>query len=402
MANTTMTYSAEYLAQDRRAVVNAFYSLPIPLEILSTTYRLIVKSGPHSDGYLGYDDYLIIWATLIPASQITAVAECIAGLVYGPLTSTHPVQRLLLLTLLQARHKGLDVTLLRFPNRAITGFPILTAYKGDYIFSHFYDFAIASTKLSILALYHRIFVTTRMRVAVYITAAFVIAWLIEMEIVLGLGCQPIQGWWLAAPGAKCVDKVAFTYSTNVLNLVFDLWIFSMPIPIILKLEVNKAKRIALCFLFSIGLGVCGLSIGRLSVVFSAGSGDVTWEEVPLGILSALEPCGAILCANLPIIYRELARQFKRLESSIRGTKDASAGSKEMLSPYGAAGAQAWDRVDNSSGPPKKTAGYPKSSATRGNTADSERELTTKDGIKVEQEFELQSTGSTQHSNKDMV
>ncbi|KAI0506602.1 hypothetical protein F5B22DRAFT_442558 [Xylaria bambusicola] len=371
MANTTMTYSAEYLAQDRRAVVNAFYSLPIPLEILSTSYRLIVKSGPYSDGYLGYDDYLIVWAT------ITAVAECIAGLVYGPPQGL-------------GRHV-----------QALTGFNISTYLKGDYIFSHFYDFAIASTKLSILALYHRIFVTTRARVAIYITAALVIAWLIEMEIVLGLGCQPIQGWWLAAPHAKCVDKVAFTYSTNILNLIFDLWIFSMPIPIIMKLEVNKAKRIALCFLFSIGLGVCGLSIARLSVVFSAGSGDVTWEEVPLGILSALEPCGAILCANLPIIYRELMRQFKRLVNKVKGSKDASTGSKEMLSPYEAAGTQAWDRVDNSGGPPKKTAGYPKSSATRGNTGDSERELT-KDGIKVEQEFELQSTGSTQHSNKSMV
>ncbi|KAI0906474.1 hypothetical protein F4823DRAFT_631482 [Ustulina deusta] len=372
MTDSTMTYSAEYLAQDRRALVTAFYALPIPLEILSTLYRLTVKAGPRSDGYLGYDDYLIVWAT------ITAVAECIAGLVYGP-------------------PHGLGRHVQTLDPESVSRY-----LQGDYIFSHFYDFAIASTKLSILALYHRIFVTTRMRILVWVMACLVFAWLIEMEVILGLGCQPIQGWWDAkvAATAKCVDKVAFTYSTNILNLIFDLFIFSIPIPIIMKLQVNKARRIALCLLFSIGLGVCGISIARLSVVFSAGSGDVTWEEVPLGILSALEPCGAILCANLPIIYRELLRVSKRLVSSVKGTKNSTSGSKEQLSPYGASGGQEWVRIDG--GGLKKTAAFPMSSATRGNPADSEKALTAHGGIKVEQEFELQSTGSTSHSNHDMV
>ncbi|KAI1347774.1 hypothetical protein F5Y01DRAFT_329197 [Xylaria sp. FL0043] len=371
MANNTMTYSAEYLAQDRRALVNAFYALPIPLEIITTVYRLIVKASPRSDGKLGYDDYLIVWAT------ITAVAECIAGLVYGP---PHGLGRHI-----QALKPG----------------SISLYLKGDYIFSHFYDFAIASTKLSILALYHRIFVTTKIRVVIWITAALVLGWLVEMEVVLGLGCRPIQGWWDqdVAKTAKCVDKVAFTYSTNILNLIFDLWIFSMPIPIIMKLQVNRSKRIALCCLFSIGLGVCGLSIARLTVIFSTGSDDITWYEIPFGILSALEPCGAILCANLPIIYRELLRISKRLGNSVRGTKNASSGSKEQLSPYGVSGDQEWVRIDG--GGSKKTAGYPRASATRGDTSHSEKELTTRGVIKVEQEFELQSTAS-HHSHHDIV
>jgi hypothetical protein len=101
MANNTMAYSAEYLAEDRTALVIGLYSLPIPLEILSTLFRLWVKASPTSEGHLGYDDYLIAWATvrsfsfsgivstislegpLIVVLQITAVAECVAGLVYG-------------------------------------------------------------------------------------------------------------------------------------------------------------------------------------------------------------------------------------------------------------------------------------------------------------------------------
>lgn len=64
MANNTLTYSAEYLAEDQRPLVTAFYSLPIPLEVLSTLFRLWVKASPSSDSRLGYDDYLILWATV--------------------------------------------------------------------------------------------------------------------------------------------------------------------------------------------------------------------------------------------------------------------------------------------------------------------------------------------------
>ncbi|KAI3328106.1 hypothetical protein HD806DRAFT_350269 [Xylariaceae sp. AK1471] len=371
MANNTMAYSAEYLAEDQTALVIALYSLPIPLEVFSTLFRLWVKASRMSEGHLGYDDYLIGWAT------ITAVAECIAGLVYGP-------------------PYGLGRHVQTLPPGNLSKY-----LEGDYIFSHFYDFAIVSTKLSILALYYRIFATAKMRIFILITAALVLAWLVEMEVILGLGCRPIQGWWDAkvTATAKCVNKVAFTYSTNILNLIFDIWIFAMPIPIILKLNVNKEKRIALCFLFSIGLGVCAISIARLSVIFSAGSDDVTWNEVPLGILSAWEPCGAILVANLPIIYRTVARGFKSIGSTVKSTRTAGYSSKELSSPYKDTGSQDWARV-NSSGNKGKT-GFPMTSVTRG-TADSEQELTMNEGIRVEQEFELQSTRYTGHSNYDAM
>ena len=99
------------------------------------------------------------------------------------------------------------------------------------------------------------------------------------KVVLGLGCRPIRAWW-GAPDLKpgeftCVDKVAFTYFTNVCNLALDLLIFSMPIPVIMKLRVTRDRRISLLFLFSIGLGVCVISAARLSFVFGVSDPDFT-------------------------------------------------------------------------------------------------------------------------------
>ncbi|KAI1373237.1 hypothetical protein F4677DRAFT_225070 [Hypoxylon crocopeplum] len=345
------TYSAEYLAESRTAVLNAFYSIPIPLEILSTALRLWVKAGPSSQGHLAFDDYLMIWATM------AAVAECIAGLVYGaPFGLGRHIQ-------------------------AVSTEDQQSFLMGDYIFSHFYDVAIASTKLSILALYYRIFATARFRIIIIATAVLVVMWLVAMEIVLGLGCRPVQGWWDAAVAAtaSCVDKVAFTYSTNITNLITDLWIFTMPIPIILGLQASMDKKLGLCFLFSIGLGTCAISAARLSVIVSVGSDDITWSEVPLGILSAWEPCGAILCANLPLVYRAMVRGFKQIRSTVKTSRTRSHDlSVRPHSPY-----LDWTRLNNSA---SSNCAVSKVTVTRGTTDSTEMDMIGHTGIKVERDF----------------
>lgn len=57
-------YSPEYLAESRVALVNAFFSIPIPIEVLSTVFRLWVKTRLSSQRRLAFDDYFIIWATV--------------------------------------------------------------------------------------------------------------------------------------------------------------------------------------------------------------------------------------------------------------------------------------------------------------------------------------------------
>lgn len=309
--------SAAYLAESKVTLLYAFYSLPIPLEVFSTLFRLYIKGGP-GRGSLAFDDFLIIFATIV------SIGVCVSGLVYGP-------------------PYGLGRHIEAVPQEDVQ-----MLLKGDYIFSHFYNMAIATTKLSVLALYHRIFVIPKFRAVVVGISVFVCAWIIVMEVVLGLGCRPIRAWWGAPdlePGDfTCVDKVAFTYFTNVCNLALDLIIFSMPIPVILRLRVTKDRRISLLFLFSIGLGTCAISAARLSFVFGVSDPDFTWYIASLGILSAWEPCGGILCANLPLVYRSILHGFTNLRSistrrrpshpsdgqSSSGTGDSKRSSKPVL------------------------------------------------------------------------
>lgn len=129
----------------------------------------------------------------------------------------------------------------------------MLCHQGDYVFSHFYDWAIASIKLAILAVYYRIFSTTIFRRVVIATAGFIFLWLAAMEIGLGLQCLPIQKAWDPEQPGKCLDLVAFSYFTNITNLVTDIWVFLLPIPVIFGLHVTRKRKFEIAGVFAIGL-----------------------------------------------------------------------------------------------------------------------------------------------------
>lgn len=100
----------------------------------------------------------------------------------------------------------------------------------------------------------------------------------------------------------CLTIVTFTYFTNISNLITDIWIFLMPVPMIWHLQLQTKKKLLLSLIFCIGLATCVVSSLRLTVVLGHGSPNFTWYYVPLGAYSVFEPLGGILCTNLPIIW----------------------------------------------------------------------------------------------------
>ncbi|KAJ5686905.1 hypothetical protein N7536_009524 [Penicillium majusculum] len=212
------------LSASRVTKVTICYAVPIPFMILFTGLRLFVA---------------------------ISVGLCISGLVYGPPYGF-------------GRHQAALST------HEVEGF-----LRGDYIFSHFYDWAIASIKLSILGLYYRIFSTVVFRRVVIGTAVFILCWLAAMEIGLGLECIPIQSIWNSDVKGTCINLVAFSYFTNITNLITDIWVFLLPVPIILGLHINRRRKLEVAGVFAIGLFTCGVTLARLTVVVSQGSSDFT-------------------------------------------------------------------------------------------------------------------------------
>ncbi|KAJ5331241.1 hypothetical protein N7476_001024 [Penicillium atrosanguineum] len=281
-----MTEANVNLNASRVTAVIVCYSVPIPFMLLFTGLRLFVKLRPSSRNPMALDDYMIIGATVL---HIDRTMHQWSGLrpPYG-----------------FGRHKA------ALPEQELETFML-----GDYVFSHFYNFAIASTKLAILALYYRIFSTKLFQRIIIGTAVFIFLWIAAMEIGLGLQCVPVAKAWDPNVKGDCLNLVAFSYFTNITNLVTDIWVFLLPVPIILRLHIDRKRKLELAGIFTIGLLTCAISIARLTVVVSQGSTDFTWTGVPLGILSVYEPLGGILCANLPFLYKHATSVLKKVVSS---------------------------------------------------------------------------------------
>lgn len=74
-----------------------------------------------------------------------------------------------------------------------------------------------------------------------------------MEITMGLECRPIQAFWEFEIEGKCLSMVTFTYFTTISNMLFDMWIWVLPVRVIYKLQISQSRKIGLSLLFSIGL-----------------------------------------------------------------------------------------------------------------------------------------------------
>ncbi|KAG9206236.1 hypothetical protein G6514_004960 [Epicoccum nigrum] len=78
-------------------------------------------------------------------------------------------------------------------------------------------------------------------------------------------CNPIKAVWdlEAAKTAKCVDWITVLRLTVVYEVIAEVVIFSLPVPIVLKLQMKTAKKVQLCIFFGLGVVVIGVSIARV-------------------------------------------------------------------------------------------------------------------------------------------
>ena len=66
-----------YLAESQEGLLYALFIIPIPLEILSTLFRLWVKTRKTASRRIASDDYLMIFAVVM------SIMVCVIGVSYG-------------------------------------------------------------------------------------------------------------------------------------------------------------------------------------------------------------------------------------------------------------------------------------------------------------------------------
>jgi hypothetical protein len=141
------------------------------------------------------------------------------------------------------------------PNAA--GLPSkLTASRQLYFVAQIlYKINIGLTKISILLLYIRLFVHRWFLTTCWVWIAIVVSFTLGTVFSSIFQCTPVQ-WAFdksLRPRGTCINMTAFWYANATFNILSDLVLIALPVPVILKLQLPQKSKIALCGIFAVGI-----------------------------------------------------------------------------------------------------------------------------------------------------
>ncbi|KAF2185205.1 hypothetical protein K469DRAFT_707981 [Zopfia rhizophila CBS 207.26] len=165
-----------------------------------------------------------------------------------------------------------------------------------------YPLTIGLARLSILALYHRIFSKTSLifTYAIWACVVYNILWIIGIELVVYLQCRPISLLWTG----HCTPARKTTVSTSILNILADIFVLILPQPMLWGLRLPIRKKLGISVIMLMGLFTVAISIARIHIILNGGSRgavDITYTAVNTFIFTVLEPMVAIMCSCLPVM-----------------------------------------------------------------------------------------------------
>ena len=121
-------------------------------------------------------------------------------------------------------------------------------------------------KLSILALYLRIFSGWKTRIISYVLIGVVIFMAIAYLVAGVLLCEPVQYFWdRTIAGGKCMDINFYYRSFGLPNILIDIAMLVTPLPAIWGLEASFARRLGFTAIFLTGILALVASCVRWSI-----------------------------------------------------------------------------------------------------------------------------------------
>ncbi|KAJ9294475.1 hypothetical protein DTO271G3_6743 [Paecilomyces variotii] len=167
-------------------------------------------------------------------------------------------------------------------------------------------------RISMIHLYITTFPSRRFLVIAYTVAALVAVCWVSTIIRMCLLCTPLA--YIrdkSIQGGHCIDMRASWISVSIIDLVLNVVILIIPIPMLRYLQLPGRRKMALGSVFMFGSAVCAISALRVISIARLNSADMSYSIVYHAIWSALEPCLSIITACLPVLQPILSKPVRR-------------------------------------------------------------------------------------------
>ncbi|KAH7036337.1 hypothetical protein B0J12DRAFT_581836, partial [Macrophomina phaseolina] len=138
-----------------------------------------------------------------------------------------------------------------------------------------------------------------------------ITWLATQLCIL-LGCQPFQASWQIYPEPSNFCQPAISklnlYTTVVLNITTDIYLMSIPVPMLWKANLVTWRKFSLLIVFCGGVFVMLCGVMRCYIVLN----NPTTGALKAGTWACRETFLAVLTTNAPVIYPVFRRNIARI------------------------------------------------------------------------------------------
>jgi hypothetical protein len=132
--------------------------------------------------------------------------------------------------------------------------PLLTTHRSQLIWFSipFMHASTGCTKCSIVLLYRRVFLLKGVRSTCNIILAFLVGWYLWAILSAILTCNPVSKFWDPTLPGHCFDFTALWFSNASVNILTDLTLVILPIPLVASLHLPRRQKVAIWALFATG------------------------------------------------------------------------------------------------------------------------------------------------------
>ncbi|BEJ14309.1 hypothetical protein CspHIS471_0400760 [Cutaneotrichosporon sp. HIS471] len=208
---------------------------------------------------------------------------------------------------------------------------ILEEWKGPlkkavYVYPMFYNLSSMLAKTATLLLYIRMASAHPfLRYASYVVLAIVDVAGIVLVFLNIFQCRPIAAAWRNDIQGKCYDNVTLFLSSAPVNILSDIAILMLPLPIITELRMERRAKIGLVMTFMCGVFVAAVDVVRIAYLqislreqIQIGTDHVSANARPInfywytawGLMWSAIECCVRLCCTCALVLKPLLQRIK--------------------------------------------------------------------------------------------
>ncbi|KAM0720281.1 hypothetical protein Q7P37_004417 [Cladosporium fusiforme] len=210
----------------------------------------------------------------------------------------------------------------------------------QWLFAHnlLVMWGIVLVKISIAFFLMRIMLQKAWKIFLWASVVFLACFALACTGTLVFACTPVAASWdftiRSDPNTRC-----FSYRTfgniglfnSIINIITDVVFVVIPIPIVLRLQVNQATKVSLILVLSLGFVACAAGIVKARLQATAFETPDQGFQNLFHLWFVLELCLGILAASLPTLKPLFTAVLEGTRSRLgtirrsRGTDEAYGG-----------------------------------------------------------------------------